>query len=137
MAFARGLRRLPALSWLKVCTERANKTQGQELYDRMSRTEEAFGANVAFRGLAFNPYLSLSLRPSLPSTFNQSSQIISRRTDGREVGGQLRCKHRRIPVCSLLWKPSHVQTRTQCQKYLRRDDGSTVSVFIGERNIGC
>lgn len=59
MAFARGLRRLPALSWLKVCTERANKTKGQELYDRMNRAVEAFGANVAFRGLAFNPYLTL------------------------------------------------------------------------------
>lgn len=47
-----------------ACSERANKTQGQELYGRTSRAVEAFGTNVAFRGLAFNPYLTLSLRPS-------------------------------------------------------------------------
>lgn len=66
MAFTRGLRRLPALKGLKISTERANKTQGQELYDRMNnRAAEAFGTNVAFRGLALDPYLCLSLRPSL------------------------------------------------------------------------
>lgn len=68
MACTRGLRRLPALRGLKISAERANKTQGQELYDRMNRAVEAFGTNVAFRGLAFNPYLSLSLRPSLPAS---------------------------------------------------------------------
>lgn len=95
MAFTRGLRRLPAVGWLKISTERANKTQGQELYDRMNRAVEAFGTNVAFKGLAHNPYLSLSLlSPSQYSYTNYCS------TDGREVGGQKRWKHRRIPVGS-------------------------------------
>lgn len=93
MAFTRGWRHLPVLSRLKISTERANKTQGQELYDRMNRAVEAFGTNVAFKGLAFNPYLSLSLL--YPS---QSSHTTSCSTDGREVGGQLRWKHRRIGV---------------------------------------
>lgn len=99
MAFTRGLRRLPALRGLKISAERANKTQGQGLYDRMNRAAEAFGTNVAFRGLAFNPYLSLSLRPSLlyPS---QPLHTISCSTDSREVEGQLRWKHRRIKKIS-------------------------------------
>ena len=69
MAFTPGLRRWPALRGLKISTERANKTQGQELYDRMNnRAAEAFGTNVAFRGLALDPYLRLSLlNPSQPS----------------------------------------------------------------------
>lgn len=88
MAFTRGLRRLPALKGLIISAERANKTQGQELYDRMNRAVEAFGTNVAFRGLAFNPYLRFSLRPSLlyPS---QSSHTIPCSTDSREVEGQM------------------------------------------------
>ncbi len=96
MACTRGLRRLPALRGLKISAERANKTQGQELYDRMNRAVEAFGTNVAFRGLASNPYLSLSLRPSLlyPS---QSSHTIPCAADSREVEGQLGWKQRRIP----------------------------------------
>lgn len=99
MAFTRWLRRLLTLSWLKISAERASKTQGQQLYDRMNRAVEAFGTNVAFRGLAVNPYLNLSLRPSqlYPS---QSSHTVSCSTGGREVGGQRRWKHRRIPDCS-------------------------------------
>ena len=91
MAFTRGLRRLPALSWLKISAERANKTQGQELYGRTSRAVEAFGTNVAFRGLAFNPYLTLSLRPSPalpPSQPYTPCPAVQTGWGGGEGGGQ-------------------------------------------------
>lgn len=101
MALTQGLRRLPALYGLKISTERANKTQGQELYDRMNnRAAEAFGTNVAFKGLALDPYLcpSLGLCLLFPS---QPVYTISCRADSREVKGQLRrmihlCLHKKI-----------------------------------------
>lgn len=67
MALTQGLRRLPALYGLKISTERANKTQGQELYDRMNnRTAQAFGTNVAFKRFSLGS-LSLLLPGALPA----------------------------------------------------------------------
>lgn len=51
---------------------------------------------MAFRGLSLDPYLTLSLRPSL-FYLSQPSHTIACSTDRKEVEGQLRWKHRRIP----------------------------------------
>lgn len=122
-AFNQGLRQLPALK-----SPQSVQIKPKDRSFMTERTEQCmlFGTNVAFRGLALDPYLSLSvLYPSRPS------HTISWSTGSEEVEDQIKQKHRRVCVCSrntktLLWKPSNVQARAECQINPGRDEGLTL-----------
>lgn len=76
----------------QISTERGHKIQGQVLHNSQDRPAEAFDTYVALKGLAWDPYLSLSplLSPGPPS------HTIPCNTGGR--GG--RSAERRIHVCA-------------------------------------
>lgn len=135
LTFTQGSRCLPALKGFKIPAEHTNKTQGQGIYDRMNnRATKAIGTNVAFRGLALDPYLSFSLRSSL-LYFSQCSPTISCFTDSCEVEGQLRWTHTvggplfAVENKHFYKSQSNVETRRESQRYLGRNRGLTQHFF--------
>lgn len=104
----------------KIPTENANKTQGRGLYEWMNnRAAKAFETNVAFRGLALDPYLSVSLRSSLPSIsdFTYYLSLYRQQRGGRSVDMGTYC--RRTPV-SCRKKKSLLRKEIKCRDQNRQ-----------------